>query len=204
MSDDEPTKLPECGEKLDRAELTSSSCRRLHRRLEGEMVRWILAIGILALAGCSAVRSVPTGVQTESTMIRTSGGPFSATYSGKYTLGSGCALTQFHISGSGSGSFVHSSNEKGSMDSGDQGCEWQGPATLRSSVHPRNSITMSLTLGNFGPGNTPCHPRFGQKVRFNVVSGTGRFVNATGSGTVVFTCHSDGTYTDTWAGAITF
>ncbi|HET9343878.1 MAG TPA: hypothetical protein VFO25_13295 [Candidatus Eremiobacteraceae bacterium] len=40
---------------------------------------------------------------------------------------------------------------------------------------------------------------------FTVISGTGKFVNATGSGTVAFTCNSsNGTYTDHWSGTITF
>jgi hypothetical protein len=169
------------------------------------MIRWISAVAVMLLAGCSAVPSVPTHALTEKMTVRASGGPFSATYSGHYTLGNLCPFTKFQFSGSGLGSFIHSSKEKGFMITGDQcGSAWQGPATLTSSVHPRNSITMSLSLGNFGPGNNPCSPRFDQKVRFTIVSGTGRFANATGSGTIRFTCHSDGTYTDAWSGTLNF
>jgi hypothetical protein len=167
------------------------------------MRRLIWVVGLLVVGGCSAVPSILTHPLTQEAAIKESGGPFTATYSGTYTLGEGCARTQFHFNGSGTGSFIHSSTESGTMISSDVGCNWGGHATLTSSTRPRNSITVALSLGNFG-FSTPCSPRLGQKVHFKVTSGTGRFSNATGNGTVVFSCHSDGTYTDTWSGAITF
>lgn len=168
------------------------------------MIRLIATVVMLALIGCSAVPNIPTQVQMADTTIRTIGGTFSATYSGNYSLRD-CEGQRghFQFTGSGSGSFIHSSTEKGSLYSGDHGCGWNGPATLTSSAHPRNSIAMTLNLGNFTFGN-PCHPRFAQKVKFIVVGGTGRFINAMGAGTVAFTCNNDGTYTDNWSGTITY
>ena len=169
------------------------------------MRRWICAATALLLAGCSTIPSVPTHVQMERETIRASGGSFVATYSGNYAIRDcGGAIGTFHFNGSGSGSFIHGSKESGTMSSGDKGCQWFGNATLTSSSHPRNSITMRLSLLNFGNGNTPCHPRFGAKVKFIVGGGTGRFINAAGNGTVVFMCHSDGTYSDQWSGTITY
>jgi hypothetical protein len=172
------------------------------------MMRWISAVAVLLLAGCSAVPTVPAHVQTQRAAIHYSGGPFKMTDSGQFTL-RGCAPPdgngRFLFSGSGSGSFIHSENETGSMN-GDVflGCEWTGTATLVSSAHPRNTITMRLFLRGFGDGTgTPCRPPFLFHVQFTVLSGTGKFAGAMGSGTVAFSC-GNGTYTDQWSGTITF
>lgn len=166
------------------------------------MIRLISVFGIFALAGCSAVASIPGHLQVQSAAIKASGGAFNANYSGNFTL-RGCPGGQFNISGSGSASFIHGSSEKGYMSTNPNGCGWIGAVTLTSTLHPRNTITAFLSLNNF-PQNNPCSPRFNLKVRYLISSGTGRFANATGSGTVVFTCHGDGTYSDQWSGTITF
>src|SRR4029077_1067331 len=86
---------------FDRADLPS----------EDKIMRWVLIVAVFALAGCSSVSSVPTHLQTEKTAIQASGGSFSVTDSGNYTL-SGCAPPdgngQFHFRGSGTASFLHS------------------------------------------------------------------------------------------------
>ena len=172
------------------------------------MKRWICAVSLLVLAGCTAVPSVPTHSLAQRTALPDSGGAFSATYSGSQSLrvcnppdGDG----SFRYTGVGFGSFIRKSTESGSL-LGDvhQSCNWGGKTTITSKFHPQNSITMGLSLRGFQTG-TPCAPRFGQKVMFTVLSGTGKFANATGSGTVLFTCNgNNGTYTDQWAGTITF
>jgi hypothetical protein len=174
------------------------------------MARWILVVVVLLVAGCSAVPSVPTHLQNAKAVIQESGGPFSATYSGSYSL-RGCTSPDgdgsFKYFGVGTGSFIRKSTESGSLI-GDvhQSCKWSGKTTLTSKFHPQNTITMGLSLNGFQLG-TPCAPRFAQKVMFNVLSGTGRFANATGSGTVKFTCsnsNGNGTYSDQWSGTISF
>ena len=173
-------------------------------------MRSIFAIAVLALVGCSAVPSIPVHPQPQGAAIKASGGSFSASYSGTFTLRA-CAppdgFGSFGFNGSGSGAFIHASTENGSAVGNVHGaCSWSGTATLRNSLHPRNSVKVSLFLMGAGTGqdNTPCYPDFGHSVKFTVVSGTGRFTNATGSGTVAFTCHSDDTYTDKWSGTINF
>lgn len=171
------------------------------------MIRLISAIAMLALVGCAAVLSVPTHLQTQGAAIRQSGGPFTGSYSGNDHLIICNPQTRFKgsftFTGSGSASFIHSSTESGVMSgSSSAPCAFAGAATLTSSVHPENSITVELALRSF-LRNSPCTPK-GQHITFTVESGTGRFANAAGNGTVNFACRSNGTYTDQWSGTITF
>lgn len=168
------------------------------------MIRSIFAIAALVLAGCAAVQSFPTHVQTQSAAIKQSGGPFSANYAGNYS-GSDCSAHMngsFQFSGSGSGSFIHQSTESGSMHGQfiNQECRWEGTVTLTSTLHPRNSLTMVVGQA---PALLPCMDN--PKVTFGFVTGTGKFANASGSGTIVFHCNpNNGTYTDHWSGTITY
>ena len=171
------------------------------------MRSWMCAVAIVFLAGCAAVPSVPTHLQTQGPATRASGGAFSASYSGNYHL-TKCNLQRhkkgsFTFTGSGSGAFIHSSTENGLMSgSSSAPCIYTGTAALTSTLHPRNSITVVLALHYFLL-NDPCTSK-GQQVTFRVLGGTGRFANATGNGTVAFSCNSNGTYTDHWSGTITF
>ncbi len=167
------------------------------------MIRLVLAITMVALVGCTAVSSVPAHLQSVKPALKASGGAFNASYSGNFTLRS-CPGGLFTFSGSGSGSFIRGSSEEGAMSSNQDSCGWNGQATLTNTLHQRNTITVNLSLGNFA-FTSPCSPRFSNGVHFTVVSGTGRFANATGSGTVKFACNNtSGKYTDQWSGTITF
>ena len=164
------------------------------------MKRWICAVALVALAGCSAVSSVPPHPQTLGAAIKASGGAFSGGYAGTYTGGFSCISgAHFNFSGSGIASFIHRSTESGSMTvTSGMSCAYNGMATLTSTFHPSNTITIGL-----GPSGAPCNFRTRiVGVPFTVTSGTGKFRNATGSGKVKFTCGSG--YTDKWSGTITF
>lgn len=166
-------------------------------------MRSIFAIAVLALVGCSAVPSIPVHPQSQGAAIKTSGGTFSAMYSGNYTLSS-CSSSHsghFTFSGSGSGSFIHSSTENGSMTQSAFSCVWSGTAKLTSTLHPRNQIVVALSL-NHTVLNSPCNPMH-EQVIFTVTGGAGRFANAAGRGTIVFSCHN-GAYSDQWSGTITY
>lgn len=172
------------------------------------MIRLISAIGILLLAGCTAVPGVPTHLKTVNSAIQQSGGAFSASHSGNLNTNGGCVPPDgsgtFKFSGKGPGSFIGRNFESGSMFGNvGVGCNWSGSATLTSLAHPGNSLTVGLTLTGFQTG-WPCAPRFGARVKWNVTSGTGKFVHATGNGTVKFTCSGYSTYTDQWSGTISF
>ena len=161
------------------------------------MKRLICAVALLILAGCTAVPSVPTHVQSQTAAIQQSGGAFSGGYAGTYSGGGSC-IARFSFSGSGAASFIHGSTELGSMNAEMQTCEFVGTATITSKLHPGNTITVGL-----GPSGEPCNFRTRiLGVSFTVRSGTGKFRNATGSGKVKFTCGSG--YTDKWSGTITF
>jgi hypothetical protein len=137
------------------------------------------------------------------------GGTFKASYTGDYSL-VGCVggvhwhRGEFAISGSGKASFLRKSTEQGQMSRGiinEKICVgWGGNATLTSIHDAANSIYVDLNDRNFV--QSPC----GQAVSFGVISGTGKFARATGSGTVTFQCSGSGSgqYTDQWAGTITF
>lgn len=164
------------------------------------MKLWIFAVSVIVLVGCSAVPSVQTHPQIEGATIKTGGGAFSASYAGTETGGFSCILNQhFNFSGTGSATFLHASSESGDMVWG-RGftCDLVGRATLASTNHPHSTVTVELeyTL----PGCEPSmHP-----MPFRVVSGTGRFAHAKGSGTVRFSCHTGGMYNDKWSGTITY
>ena len=164
------------------------------------MRRLICTVALLALVGCSAVPSVPTHPQIEGAAIKTSGGAFSASYAGTETGGNSCLLSQhFKFSGTGSATFLHASSESGEMVWG-RGftCDLLGRATLTSTTHPHNTVTVELEY-NLPGCEASMHP-----MTFRVIGGTGRFANAKGSGSVRFSCHTGGTYSDKWSGTLTF
>ena len=167
------------------------------------MKSWTCTAILLVLVGCAAVPSVPTHLQAVKPAIQQSGGAFSASYSGQFTS-STCSMSHegtFSFSGAGRGTFIGSSSEVGSMTSVFRFpmCQrYAGSATLTNTVHPRNTLTVSLVQPNSRFGPCAVGPTF------TVTSGTGKFAQATGSGTVKFTCHNNGTYTDHWSGTITF
>ena len=164
------------------------------------MKRLISVAALLVLVGCSVVPSVPTHVQMQNATIQQSGGPFGASYAGNETGGNSCLLNHpFKFSGTGSAAFLHASSESGSMVwSHGFTCDLVGSDTLTSTNHPHNSVTVRMEYGL--PG---CQRSF-KGMTFTVTGGTGRFANAAGSGTIKFSCHSNGTYTDQWSGTITF
>jgi len=167
------------------------------------MKRWICAIAIFLLAGCSAVPSVPTHLLTQRTALPDLGGAFSVNDSGTYTR-SGCGpflSGHFLFGGSGVGTFIHSNKETGFMGSPKNSCTFSGNAKMVSNRRPANSITMTL-----GSTSLPCFHARSTTMTFTINGGTGKFAQATGSGTVVFTCGpaNAGNYTDVWSGTITF
>lgn len=146
----------------------------------------------LTVTGAQAIHSAPLA-----------GGAFSGAYSGTYTLVCRVSLSQFSFSGTGHASFIHASSEKGKLRERNGGCQnqpWSGTATLASSFHPANTISVSLSVkridGNFPCSIFPCN--------FSVTSGTGKFKKATGNGTLTLTKLGSRSYSDTWSGTITY
>ena len=166
------------------------------------MVRCFALTLVLTLVGCSAVSTLPTnpGHLTGQLPPRQAGGSFSGGYSGTHSGSGDCLFgATFNFRGRGSASFIHDSTESGSMAwSFGHSCAFRGKATITSINHPANSITVVL-----GPSGAPCGINI-HGVDFQVLSGTGRFRNASGSGTVKFRCHTGGTYNDAWSGTLTF
>ena len=163
----------------------------------------ICAVTLVLLVGCAAVPSVPTHSLTQRTALPDSGGSFSVNDSGNYSR-SGCGpfgAGHFSFSGSGVGTFIHGNKESGSMGSAKGQCVFTGTAKIVSKRLPANSIAMTL-----GSSTLPCFHTRSTTMTFTINGGTGRFAQATGSGTVVITCGpaNAGTYTDVWSGTIRF
>lgn len=103
----------------------------------------------------------------------------------------------FNFTGAGKVSFLRRSKESGSLHHaffhGPCG-PWTGQVILTSSKHPSNQIKFDVR-GRSG--------QCGGMLGYTVSSGTGKFSNATGSGTVTFECggSADGTYSDQWSGS---
>jgi hypothetical protein len=176
------------------------------------------ALGICAailLAGCgqststlpqsnASTPSMPLGhLMSGLAQSLTRGGAFSGGYSGTY-YDSGCRKNLGETStftGTGKASFLFRSSESGSGGAPWTGLHggacrpWTGAATIMSERNPQNSITLNLE-----GGHGPCYQ---QQLSWTVAKGAGKFKNATGSGTLVFTCRNS-TYTDSWTGTVNY
>jgi hypothetical protein len=165
----------------------------------------------VALVGCGAsadfFRAGAAGTSSSTTLPR--GGTFTADYSGNYSLekcvpGSRRQDGFFTFSGTGIAKFIHASTEEGQMQRSVIGdfCvpKWYGTATLTSKAHPKNTLQIALTTRE--NNDNPCT----EAVLFTVTGGTGKFVNASGSGQVTFTCagYGSASYTDQWGGSISY
>lgn len=167
------------------------------------MKRLINAAIILVLAGCSAAPSVPMHSLVQRTALPDNGGAFSVNDSGDYRR-TGCGPVGagvFIFGGSGAGTFIHRNRESGSMTSAKNSCKFSGTATMVSKKRPADSITTVIASSSL-----PCFHSHATTMTFTISGGTGRFAQATGSGTVVFTCGpaNTGIYNDEWSGTITF
>jgi hypothetical protein len=169
--------------------------------MHNTMLRTIFALtgSFLALASCSAGSGAPFGSAPESSanvnLIRPStsqGGSFKASYSGNWNIHTGqcgtfCDRWKFH--GTGTATFLGSSRESGAV----QGGFGTGNAVLRESSSKQDFIRVHIS-GAF------CSPH----LAFTVSGGKGMFKDATGSGTIHFSCTGTkrGSYNDNWSGTI--
>lgn len=166
------------------------------------MFRWIAFVLVLSLVACTSSSTLPSGVtQVSAQDLPALGGSFSASFSGGFTA-SACQMLsspgRFRFKGFGFATFIRKAIESGKMTENDNTCldSWFGSALIISKFNRANTVTVSLTTGRYGPCT--------QGADWTVTGGTGKFAHATGSGTVFFTCNSNGTYTDGWSGALHF
>jgi hypothetical protein len=168
----------------------------------------LAAAAVIVLAACNAAQNasptVTAGSSSRSTPARISfnhGSGFTAGYSGTFTRSGDCSATAtYNYNGSGNARFLHASSERSKLTwfCGTAGAT--GSATLTSSRVRRDSITVSLSSKDF---DGPC---YSFTMSFTVTGGTGRFRNASGSGTIAVTKSSDCSYSysDKWKGKLTF
>jgi hypothetical protein len=156
---------------------------------------------LFLVASCSGASFSP-GSRANQFIANAHGGEFNATSAGSDTFSDCTASANGHFKflGDGRGSYLHVVTEIGKMKGERSGnhCVWSGNATLTSQRRPHDSVTFSLGL-NGSRYHNPCNNALGYVVK----RGTGRFTQASGYGTVTFTCTGSG-YSDEWSGTLNF
>lgn len=157
------------------------------------------AVLLTGCAGSSTLGAVSPAMPVTARTAPADGGAFSATYSGTYTKHGDCKVgsrsADIKFRGTGDASFLHESKESEKLQGHEFGhgfCHWDGPATLRSSTHSLDSIHMHVRKE---------YDLSGCRCTFSVIGGTGKFVDATGSGTVTVQ-FSDRKYSEEWSGTL--
>jgi hypothetical protein len=164
--------------------------------------RMVIAAILASLAaGCSGgssslpARSGSSAAVEAQSVLPQRGGAFNASFNGTYTrFGS-----EYRFRGGGTASFPHVAAESGYEDLHcAPNCYPEGSDTITSDKNRANSIEVSLSGAYRG--------HFCGTLNWTVSRGTGKFANATGSGTMSSTCGGSvrGTYTNTWSGTINF
>ena len=167
-----------------------------------------ICLAATLFAGCGGSQS-PLGAAGHNTLVPgtartqpTNGGAFSAVYSGTYHFSKQpCDINEpkgnFRFHGAGSASFLDQSSEAGRLKiSGAIGfCYTNGAVTLASAKYPTDTITARVGLGH---NELPCKTLLSYKIK----RGTGKFVNAHGSGTINLRCHGRRMYSDEWSGTL--
>lgn len=171
--------------------------------MNNEMKRSACLVFALLISGCSGA-AVPPASSTGATVFEpnSSGGSFAANSDGGYHfLDCGGTNGHFKFSGTGHASFLHRITESGHMKGkiAPPHCVWNGTATLTSRHRPKDSVTFTLGL-NGSRYHNPCTNAVGYVVK----RGTGKFANASGYGTVTFSCTDSGIYLDDWSGTLNF
>lgn len=150
----------------------------------------------ILLAGCGG--SQVTGLSPSQQFVNSatsplSGGAFSASYSGQYSVhdcGFGCNRWEFR--GSGPAKFLGHSRERMRWFFILDARRRANGATLTSYHSKTDGIKVTINLTNQCASNS-----------YVVTGGTGRFAHATGSGTISTTCNvSEMTYSDSWTGTL--
>jgi hypothetical protein len=149
-----------------------------HRPLEGTAVITVVQM----TAGLRAV-------------IPLRGGTFSGAYAGTYVRLGGKST----LNGLGKASFLRESTERGGFEvMCGPNCYTAGSFVLTSTRNVENTVTMALSA-IYGQGF--CDRQFSWKVS----SGTGKFAQASGTGSVAFNCSTNNnSYNDSWSGTLTF
>jgi hypothetical protein len=170
----------------------------------------LAAAAVVVLAACNAGQYVSPNVGAASSsglgptqIVFNHGGRLTAAYSGTFSKDGDCSATAtFNFKGNGKAKFLHSSSEQLSVKVYCGSRHAAGSATLTSVQHPGDSITASVSSTDF---QLPCH---GFTMSYAVTGGTGRFLGASGSGTIVLKQPSRQCtyqkYTDKWSGTLEF
>ena len=162
-------------------------------------VAFIFAMVGLALvsAACGGgVKPTPSSGGVEPFERYQAGGTFNAYYSGSVSSRScGFKCTTETLGGRGHGSFLRKSmqSETLKIECAVEACSATGTATLTSTLHPGNTISIELS-GDFGEIDNGS---------WSALGGTGKFANASGSG-YWHTNYGTGTYSQSLSGTLNF
>lgn len=174
------------------------------------LIAWAVATSLGACTGVHSSNSpVPATAAADAPITGTNparGGTLSGGYSGVIRL-SKCSFPfsgGFDFSGTGTVSFLRSGTESGSLVQGFNDklycTRWLGAVILTSAEHSKDQLSIALR-GDKWP--SPC----GHHLVYTVIGGSGKFHDATGSGTVALLCsHHAGSsaYSDRWSGTLNF
>ena len=146
----------------------------------------------------AATAFIPSVALSSTVVIRNArpSGPFTASYSGTLKT-KACTIYMKNgkdtFKGSGTATGLGSSNEKATVKfNANFYCIASGGKGTLSSSTSKDKIKVTV-------GGNPCtYP-----VSFTITGGSGKFVNASGSGTLSAVCTSN-SYTDSWSGTFTY
>lgn len=163
-----------------------------------------ICVAATMLGGCGEPHTYVGPPSLQQNASRASGGTFTAKYRGTWskTVCTSKQFGQIGFDGSGHARFLGLSNEHGVLITRDNGracVPFLGSASLQSTQDPSNELSVNLSQGTGCQEPTFC---------YQVVSGTGKFENTAGSGTVVGlplgALGRGGRYRDKWSGTITY
>jgi hypothetical protein len=159
----------------------------------------------LLLAGCaggqvvgpSSMKQLANPAAPKSAASQLSGGAFSASYSGHYSVHTCVPCpARWRFRGSGNAKFLRPSDERMNWTFvlGFLHSEPANSAKLTSLHSKMDSIKVTISVRHECNGSN----------RYKVTGGTGRFAHATGSGTITTTCKGlpRGAYSDQWSGTL--
>jgi hypothetical protein len=173
--------------------------------------QFLVVVAVMGLAACNAAQNLSPNVGAGSNsrlgptrVVFNHKENFTAAYSGTYSEAGDCSATAtFTYEGRGKTSLGKFLNKSSQQISAIWYCGSQdltGSATLTSTRFPGASITASVSSSDF---DGPC---YGFTMSFKVTGGTGRFLGASGGGTIVVKRHSrkciSYRYSDKWSGTL--
>lgn len=160
---------------------------------------FLVLSALLSISGCSHTSGTSSPLlPAQSSHRSTSGGPFTASYSGRGIIGCyGDIDYSFTLKGEGYGTFVQASTLLSGYGLCQEKITWHDTFTITSTSQSGDSINVSVS-----GKPTVCEHDDKLQGSYTISGGSGKFASATGSGSVTlhlgkrhFQAHFNGTLT---------